>query len=189
MAQTGKKSSGKKTAKKSAPAKSGSKKSSTASRPVRREVGAVVCLFLAIFSFIGYFNVDAWFIRVFCGFVKSLIGWGYYLFPPALLLCAAILGFHRGRPVTLRVVSALLLPLLLGALCHLFSGGLAEKGLGFAEYLRRMADKTQFLVITHRRGTMEEADLLYGVTMQEKGVSTVIELDLEAAQKTMEEQA
>ncbi len=59
----------------------------------------------------------------------------------------------------------------------------------FAEYLRRMADKTQFLVITHRRGTMEEADLLYGVTMQEKGVSTVIELDLEAAQKTMEEQA
>ncbi len=57
----------------------------------------------------------------------------------------------------------------------------------FAEYMRRMSDKTQFLVITHRRGTMEEADLLYGVTMQEKGVSTVIELDLEAAQKTMEE--
>ena len=57
----------------------------------------------------------------------------------------------------------------------------------FAEYLRRMSDKTQFLVITHRRGTMEEADLLYGVTMQEKGVSTVIELDLEEAQKTIEE--
>ena len=57
----------------------------------------------------------------------------------------------------------------------------------FADYLRRMSDKTQFLVITHRRGTMEEADLLYGVTMQEKGVSTVIELDLESAQKTIEE--
>ena len=57
----------------------------------------------------------------------------------------------------------------------------------FAAYLRRMADKTQFLVITHRRGTMEEADMLYGVTMQEKGVSTVIELDLDSAQKTMEE--
>ena len=57
----------------------------------------------------------------------------------------------------------------------------------FASYLRRMADKTQFLVITHRRGTMEEADMLYGVTMQEKGVSTVIELDLESAQKSMEE--
>ena len=57
----------------------------------------------------------------------------------------------------------------------------------FAAYLRRMSDKTQFLVITHRRGTMEEADVLYGVTMQEKGVSTVIELDLESAKKTMEE--
>jgi chromosome segregation protein len=57
----------------------------------------------------------------------------------------------------------------------------------YAEYMRRMADKTQFLVITHRRGTMEEADMLYGVTMQEKGVSTVIELDLESAQKTIEQ--
>ena len=57
----------------------------------------------------------------------------------------------------------------------------------FAEYLRRMSDKTQFLVITHRRGTMEEADMLYGVTMQEKGVSTVVELDLESAKKTVED--
>ena len=57
----------------------------------------------------------------------------------------------------------------------------------YAEYMRRMADKTQFLVITHRRGTMEEADMLYGVTMQEKGVSTVVELDLETAKKTLEE--
>ncbi len=57
----------------------------------------------------------------------------------------------------------------------------------YAEYMRRMSDKTQFLVITHRRGTMEEADMLYGVTMQEKGVSTVVELDLEAAKKTVED--
>ena len=57
----------------------------------------------------------------------------------------------------------------------------------YASYMRRMAGKTQFLVITHRRGTMEEADMLYGVTMQEKGVSTVIELDLTEAQKTIEE--
>ena len=56
----------------------------------------------------------------------------------------------------------------------------------YASYMRKMSDKTQFLVITHRRGTMEEADMLYGVTMQEKGVSTVIELDLETAQKTVE---
>ncbi|MBR0040630.1 MAG: AAA family ATPase [Oscillospiraceae bacterium] len=58
----------------------------------------------------------------------------------------------------------------------------------FADYLRRMASRTQFLVITHRRGTMEAADMLYGVTMQEKGVSSVIELDLEGAQKTIDEE-
>ena len=56
----------------------------------------------------------------------------------------------------------------------------------YASYMRRMCDKTQFLVITNRRGTMEEADMLYGVTMQETGVSTVIELDLESAQKSVE---
>ena len=46
----------------------------------------------------------------------------------------------------------------------------------FAEYLRRMNDKTQFILITHRRGTMEEADVLYGVTMQDKGISKLLEL-------------
>lgn len=56
----------------------------------------------------------------------------------------------------------------------------------FAEYMRGMSGKTQFIVITHRRGTMEEADVLYGVTMQEKGVSTVLSLDLEEAEKTIE---
>ena len=56
----------------------------------------------------------------------------------------------------------------------------------YADYMRKMCDKTQFIVITHRRGTMEEADHLYGVTMQEKGVSKVIELDLDQAQRTIE---
>ncbi len=46
----------------------------------------------------------------------------------------------------------------------------------FAKYMRKMTDKTQFISITHRRGTMEEADVLYGVTMQEKGVSKLLEL-------------
>ena len=56
-----------------------------------------------------------------------------------------------------------------------------------AGYTPRRSGETLSLVITHRRGTMEEADMLYGVPMQEKGVSTVIELDLESAQKTVEE--
>lgn len=53
----------------------------------------------------------------------------------------------------------------------------------FAEYMRRMSIRTQFIVITHRRGTMEEADVLYGVTMQEQGVSKVLSIDLTEAQK------
>lgn len=48
----------------------------------------------------------------------------------------------------------------------------------YARYLRKLSDKTQFIVITHRRGTMEEADVLYGVTMQEQGVSKILTLDL-----------
>lgn len=46
----------------------------------------------------------------------------------------------------------------------------------FASYLRNMNDATQFILITHRRGTMEEADVLYGVTMQDKGVSKLLEM-------------
>ena len=47
----------------------------------------------------------------------------------------------------------------------------------FAQYARRMTNNTQFIIITHRRGTMEEADILYGVTMQEKGVSKLLKLN------------
>ena len=53
----------------------------------------------------------------------------------------------------------------------------------YAEYMRSMSAATQFIAITHHRGTMEEADMLYGVTMQEKGVTTVISVDLDEAEK------
>ena len=48
----------------------------------------------------------------------------------------------------------------------------------FAAYLRNLSRKTQFIVITHRRGTMEASDVLYGVTMQEQGISKLLRLDL-----------
>ena len=53
----------------------------------------------------------------------------------------------------------------------------------YAAYMRTLSGKTQFIVITHRRGTMEAADVLYGVTMQEQGVSNVLYVDLDAAEK------
>ena len=48
----------------------------------------------------------------------------------------------------------------------------------FANYLHKLTANTQFIVITHRRGTMTSADRLYGITMQEKGVSTLVSVNL-----------
>ena len=48
----------------------------------------------------------------------------------------------------------------------------------FSKYLKKLSKDTQFIVITHRRGTMNAADALYGITMQEKGISTLISVDL-----------
>ena len=55
----------------------------------------------------------------------------------------------------------------------------------FAHYLRRMSERTQFIVITHRRGTMEEADVLYGVTMQERGISRMLTINLNDVEKEL----
>lgn len=49
----------------------------------------------------------------------------------------------------------------------------------FASYLREFSQQTQFIVVTHRKGTMEEADVLYGVTMEEDGVSKLVSVRLE----------
>lgn len=55
----------------------------------------------------------------------------------------------------------------------------------FATYLRNLCKKTQFIVITHRRGTMEASDVLYGVTMQEQGISKILRLDLDQMQQEL----
>ena len=54
----------------------------------------------------------------------------------------------------------------------------------FASYLQKLTKNTQFIIITHRRGTMNAADRLYGITMQEKGVSTLVSVDLVENQLT-----
>ena len=55
----------------------------------------------------------------------------------------------------------------------------------FARYMRTMTDHTQFIVITHRRGTMEEADVLYGVTMQEQGISRMLTINLNDVEREL----
>ncbi len=125
---TTKTSAASKSTKSSSSAKSGSKSSSAkssakhaqSSRPIRREIWALVCFFIGLFSLIGYFNVDAIFITYFCGTIKGFIGYGYYILPPVLIVCAVILAFHRGKPVKARAICLVLVPVVFGALCHLF---------------------------------------------------------------------
>ena len=57
----------------------------------------------------------------------------------------------------------------------------------FADYLKKINDKTQFIVVTHRHGTMEAADRLYGVTMQQKGVSRLIELNIDELEQARQQ--
>ena len=105
--------------KKTTTKKASTRTAKTKKRPIRREVGGCVCLLLAICVAVSYFQTGAifidWIRKVSCG----LVGYGYYLVLPALLLCAYALIFHHGRPVTARVVCALLLPVLIGAMVHI----------------------------------------------------------------------
>ncbi len=89
-------------------------------RPLRREIGAIICLLLAFFAAFGYFDVHALFIDFFVGLLKGLFGYGFWFAPPALLVASYVLGFHRGRPVRARLWCALLLPLVFGCILHLF---------------------------------------------------------------------
>ena len=57
----------------------------------------------------------------------------------------------------------------------------------FATYLKNYLDRSQFIVITHRRGTMEAANIIYGVTMQEKGVSKLLSLHIDDVEEQIGE--
>ena len=101
------------TTKKTAPQKS-------ALPPIRREVGGGVCLLLALCVVVSYFQADAIVLNLLGNLLKGLAGYGYWLAAPALALAGVVLMAHRGRPVVLRTVCALVLPVLLGAILHLF---------------------------------------------------------------------
>ena len=88
--------------------------------PVRREMAAVVFLFLAIFVGISYFKDEGAFVLFFSNLIKGLVGWGYWLIAPIFLVISFALFFHKGRPVALRVTSAMLLPIIVSAIISLF---------------------------------------------------------------------
>jgi S-DNA-T family DNA segregation ATPase FtsK/SpoIIIE len=96
-----------------------SRKKQPAKKPIRREVGGLVMLVLALCVVVSYFGISALLIDGLAAGLKGLFGYGYWLTGAAFLLAGIILLFHHGRPVLLRVTSTLLLPVLFGALCHM----------------------------------------------------------------------
>jgi len=88
--------------------------------PRRREIGAFFCLIMGIFTFLAYFSASGWLILGLRAGISGLIGWGFFAVPPMLFIATAILFFHRGRPVILRLVCVSLVPIAIGAIMHLF---------------------------------------------------------------------
>ena len=105
-----------------------------APQPVRREVWGVVFLFLAVFMVISHYNTDGAFIAFFSEFLKGLVGYGFWVIPPAFVLCTYILFTHKGKPVDGRICCALLLPI--------FFSAIMELGLGLTKTLN-----TEFMAI------------------------------------------
>jgi len=100
--------------------------------PRRREIMAIVCFIVGVLSFIGYFDTEPVFIAFLTGFVRRLIGYGYYALPPALIMCSVILAFHRGRPILLRTICTLSITVVTGALVHLFAVNVDKYDFSFA---------------------------------------------------------
>ena len=103
----------------SAAKKNGSRAAAPVKKPIRREVGGIVFLILALFSGVGYFQTDAIFIHLFSNLLKGLFGYGFWVIPPAFLLTGLILLIHRGRPVRLRVTCTLITPVAIGVILQM----------------------------------------------------------------------
>ncbi len=127
----------KSTAKKPAGKKSGGKKGSSSTNnstvPVRMIVGVLMFL-LGIFAAIGYFNSDGVIIKVLCDGFKGLLGWGYYLAPPLIIIASVMIFISRGRKkMILRGICTLLASIAASGLVHLFlysdSFAIGDRGL------------------------------------------------------------
>ena len=103
--------------------------------PLRREIAGIAFLLLAIVAVAGFFTGEGTIIDRVCGGMWGLFGIGYYILIPALLIAAWILIFHRGRPVTFRLISALLLPVIFSNIASLVFPLSNGKYNGIGEYL------------------------------------------------------
>ena len=113
----------------------GKRKAPPKKQPVRREVGGVICLLLALFVGISYFQHEALLIKWLYLLFRGLTGWGWYAALPALLLASWILLLHRGRRVAPHLVCALLLPVTLGAIVHIATMDAAPDSTGLLKAL------------------------------------------------------
>ena len=135
MAQTKRKTPAK--TKKSAPAKKAPSRSAPRNRsPERTEAYwragiGIVLLFLGVASGIGYFNSNGVFIKLLCDLIKGLVGWGFWFTPPLLIIAGIFVLFVRNRPIVLRTVCALLLPIVFGGLIHLLICRNSYSGSGY----------------------------------------------------------
>ena len=109
-----------------------------------RLIGGIVCLLLALCVLMTYFNVDAILLTFLANVLKGCFGYGYWLAAPALLYAGIVLVNHKGRPVKLRLVCTLLLPVLVGMVLHLL---LARGPYGFdLEHIKPMWKDGQSLL-------------------------------------------
>ena len=123
MAKQTKKTPQKSTAKQTAEKRSKQNKAlEKSAKPIRREIGAAICLFLGIFTILSIFGVKSWFTtKLLAPFCKGLVGnAGFYILPASFFFSTFILLFHGGRPVRLRVTACFVMAGCIGAITHLF---------------------------------------------------------------------
>ena len=127
----------KSTSSRSTGSRSAAARKSTRTKPIRREAGGCVLLFLGIVSVIALFPTEGFVVDAWRSLARGLFGWGYFISPVVLLWGAFILLTHRGRPVALRLTCILLLGVVFGAFVH---GIWCERAFFVSGFLNGIAD-------------------------------------------------
>ena len=87
--------------------------------PIRRELAGAIFLFLGVLVIISYFSDEGSFIKEFSAYMKGLLGWGYHMLAPCFFVTAYNLIFHHGRPITMKVTAAMLIPVFFAAMLNM----------------------------------------------------------------------